>query len=56
MTQGCERHLRLPEGADAAPRLEAILATIVGRKPELKPCDQRRFEAAIKLARSGAGP
>jgi hypothetical protein len=40
-------------GADAAPLLEAILATTVGRKPKLKPYYRGRFEAAIKLARSG---
>ena len=42
------------EGVDA-PRLEAILATTIGRKPKLKPYNQGRFEAAIKLARHGAG-
>ena len=55
--QGADCALDLVEslGADAAPLLEAILATTVGRKPKLKPYYQGRFEAAIKLARSGAG-
>ena len=42
-------------GADAAPLLEAILATTIGRKPKLKPYYQGRFDAAIKLAQSAAG-